>query len=385
LTVTTRIARVTNFVAPYRLPVYEALRDRVGKMRIFASVPTTASGLWPNEYGTLDVTVQRQWTLKGVQRHPYAFEEPLDVLVPYDTLWLLQRYKPDVVVSSEIGLRTAQALVYRRLRPATRLIVWATVSEHTEYARGAVRMALRRWILPRADAVVVNGESGARYVRRYGLSENNLWRIPQAHGLADVGTLPLRREPSDAHRLLYVGQLVERKGLLPFVSVVARWAAAHPDRRIEFWLVGQGPLRAAIEAFPVPPNLDLRCVGSEQPARLAGIYGQGGIFAFPTLADEWGLVVNEAMAAGLPVLGSLFSQSVEELVRDGIEGWLFRPNQPEEVYQAIDRALTASTEVLDDMRRAARERVQRLTPEFVADRFVHVIKYVRGKSVKSGR
>ena len=44
-----------------------------------------------------------------------------------------------------------------------------------------------------------------------------------------------------------------------------------------------------------------------------------GIFVLPTLADEWGLVVNEAMASGLPVLGSVYSQAAHELCGDGIE------------------------------------------------------------------
>jgi glycosyltransferase involved in cell wall biosynthesis len=271
-------------------------------------------------------------------------------------------------------------VLYRRLRPGTRLVVWVTVSEHTEHARGLVRTALRRWILPQADAVVVNGESGARYIRRYGVPEAKLWKIPQAHGIANLQSLDLRRTPVDAHRLLYVGQLIERKGLLPFVSVLASWATAHPDRQIEFWLAGQGPLRGELEAAPLPPNVNLRCLGSEQPGRLGKMYGQGGIFAFPTMADEWGLVVNEAMAAGLPILGSLYSQAVEELVRDGVEGWVFRPNQPGEVYQALDRALSTPPDVLDGMRQAARSRIQPMSPEFVADRFVHVMDSTRLRS-----
>ena len=372
-----RVALVTNIVPPYRLPLFENVRDRVGQLRVFTSVPTARSGLWPDEYGTLDVTVQRLWTISSVWRHPYAFREPLDVLIPYDTLWQLLRYQPDIVVSTELGLRTAQAVLYRRLRPATRLIVWATVSEHTEHARGLARTALRRWILGRADAIVVNGESGARYIRRFGVAERKVWKIPQTHGIAALVSLPLRRGPNDSHRLLYVGQLIERKGLLPFVSVLSRWAVAHPDRDIEFWLTGKGVLRGALEALPVPPNVDLRCLGSEQPERLGEVYGQGGIFAFPTIADEWGLVVNEAMAAGLPILGSLHSQAVEDLVRDGIEGWVFRPNRPDEVYQALDRALSTAPKALDAMRQAARDRIQPITPEFVAGRFLQVMEHVR--------
>src|SRR5436190_875726 len=76
-------------------------------------------------------------------------------------------------------------------------------------------------------------------------------------------------------------------------------------------------------------------------------YSQAGILVFPTLADEWGLVVVEAMAAGLPVLGSLHSQAVEDLVTDGLDGWTFRPDDCASLRSALNRALGASAEEID--------------------------------------
>ena len=60
---------------------------------------------------------------------------------------------------------------------------------------------------------------------------------------------------------------------------------------------------------------------------------------FPTLSDTWGLVVNEAMAMGLPVLGSVKSQAVTELIEDGVSGWWFDPTSPQDLERAVDRAL----------------------------------------------
>ena len=108
-------------------------------------------------------------------------------------------------------------------------------------------------------------------------------------------------------------------------------------------------------------------------AQLSECYATSGILAFPMLSDEWGLIVNEALAAGLPVLGSVYSQAVEELVLEGETGWRFRTDVGDEMYAAIDRALTTPVDKLNDMRRAGRELVKPLTPEFVADRFLATI------------
>jgi hypothetical protein len=103
------------------------------------------------------------------------------------------------------------------------------------------------------------------------------------------------------------------------------------------------------------------------------IYAEAGILAFPTLADEWGLVVNEAMAAGVPVLGSRYSQAVLELVEDARTGWTFRPDRADECLDAIDRALATPPEDLERMRSACRERVAEFSFEAVAERMLDAI------------
>jgi glycosyltransferase involved in cell wall biosynthesis len=109
--------------------------------------------------------------------------------------------------------------------------------------------------------------------------------------------------------------------------------------------------------------------------QLPQFYGMAGILAFPTLADEWGMVVNEALASGLPVLGSLHSQAVSELVKDGENGWTFLADRPDESYKAIESALTISSERLMAMRWAARKSVEHITPEFAAELVVQVLRF----------
>ena len=106
---------------------------------------------------------------------------------------------------------------------------------------------------------------------------------------------------------------------------------------------------------------------------MPGVYAEADILVFPTLCDEWGLVANEAMAAGLPVLGSLFSQAVEELVEDGRHGWTYRPDRDAECRDAIDRALSTSNDELAAMGRTCRERIADFSFDRVADRMVAAI------------
>jgi glycosyltransferase involved in cell wall biosynthesis len=357
-----QVALLMNFIAPYRVTLLEALRDRVGALRVFISTPMERERAWEADWGSLDVVVQRNISFRGTYRDMFKFSRPLQIHLPYDTLPQLRRFRPDVVISGELGMRSLQAAIYRMLHPKVRLLIWATLSEHSERGWGRMRHALRRFILRQADGVLVNGESGARYIAGFGLPQKRIYRINQPVDVALFAGEP-RRRPDDANtRLLFAGMLTPRKGLLPFVDCVAGWARANPQRSLELWWLGDGELRDALAAADLPGNVSQRFLGHVAYSELPQFYAQADMLMFPTLLDEWGLIVNEAMAAGLPVLGSIYSQAVEELVEDGRTGWLFDPLQPASMRAALDRAMAMPAAGLVTMRAAARARIADLTP-----------------------
>jgi glycosyltransferase involved in cell wall biosynthesis len=372
-----KVVVLTNFIAPYRVPVLEALARRVGELWVWVSTPMEPNRAWRPEWGSLRVEVQRSVAIERASRHPHGYREWQIVHLPYDTLPRLRRARPDVVVSGELGARTAQAALYCLLS-STPLVVWVSVSESSEKGRGLVRRLLRRALLPRADAVLVNGRSGQRYVRALGARSERIVTVPQTSspGRTEVAEAPVGRE---ARYLLYVGQLIERKGIVPFVAALGRWGRRHPREQVTLEIVGEGPDWTRLAAFGLPDNVALRRSGHLPYERMASVYARASLLALPTLADEWGLVVNEAMAAGLPVLGSVYSQAVEELVEDGVNGWVFRPDHPEEVDAVLDRVLRFEAPELAKMGAAAREAVRFLTPEFIADRVVGGLHLATGR------
>jgi glycosyltransferase involved in cell wall biosynthesis len=374
-----RIALLTNFLPPYRIPTFEALAGRVGSFRILLSTSMETNRYWKPDFGALDVRIQKSVTRERIWSHPNGFTETLYTHYPYDTLSQLGDYRPSVVLSGEFGFRTLTAVIYRVLRRRSRLIIWATLSEHSEQSRGWRRKALRRVFLRFADAVLVNGRSGAKYITSIGYSRKRVFLLPQTTEVSAFARVPVCRFGEAAHRILIVGNLVERKNIGGFLSILGLWCKAHPERNVEVFIAGDGPERKQIESNPRGQNLTVRLLGNVPYPDLPRVYEQGGALAFPTLADEWGLVVNEAMAAGLPVLGSLYSQAVEDLVLDGENGWVFHPDQPEEVYMKLDRFFSTSEHDLNCIRSRARETALQFTPERMADGIVNAIRFVQNR------
>ena len=381
-----RVALLTNIIPPYRKPLYAALQEHCTHLRILVSVRMEPNRHWRTDWDGLDVKLQKTLSITRISKHPEDLDEFRIIHLPVDTVFSLWQYDAEIVISHEMGFRTLLALVYRKIRRKTKLVVWACVTESIENQRGWGRTQLRRLLRNRIDGFIVNGASGVRYLKSLGVAEQNIFKAPYCTDSERFSRVAPVRRLAEARRLLYVGQLVERKGLLPFLTILAEWATANPEVAVEFTIAGQGPLARVLAQTPLPANLSLEYLGWISYEDLTGIYQSAGVFAFPTLADEWGIVVNEAMATGLPVLGSLGAQSVEELVREGQSGWLFRPNSPQEIYEAIDRCMNTPLHDLERMRLEARSTALRLTPEYVAERLAQAVAQCRnGASAEVGR
>jgi glycosyltransferase involved in cell wall biosynthesis len=172
---------------------------------------------------------------------------------------------------------------------------------------------------------------------------------------------------------VYVGSLSERKGVSVMVEGAALWGKRHPEARLRLLIVGDGPERERVRGVTVPSNVDLEYAGAVAYEELPGWYARAGIAIFPTRGDEWGLVVNEATAAGIPVLGSEYAQAVDELIEDGVNGWRFRPDDADQVAVAIERALATPTTTLNEMRARARQTGSAITPQVSAEKILALL------------
>lgn len=376
---------LTNSVAFDTLPLLRCLHNELNQLLICAGTSTERGRDWTTEWGDLPVRTQKCWSYMGRQRFGALAAEQYRRQIPYDTIPLLVRERPDVIISTDLGFRTVQAATYRKCFADSRLIIWSGLSQHTEQNLPSWRTYQRRVLFKAADAASANGLSAKSYLQGLGVSEQKIFTLPYCFDLTSYLNLPLTRELNAARRFLFVGGLMERKGVVPFLAVLSRWFEQRPEETGELWIAGDGSLRSQMEQFPVPRKLHVRFLGNIAHENLPNIYGQAGVLVFPTLADEWGLVVNEALAAGLPILGSLYSQAVEELVREGETGWTFHPDRPSEVEGALERAMFTPSAQLAAMRGNCRQAVSHLTPSYGANQLLRAIHFVQTGEWESAR
>jgi len=373
-----KIALLVNFIPPYRIPLYIEIGKLVKELRVFVSTYMEKNRNWKVEYEGLNVFKQKCFTIERTHHHPHGFVDKIYIHIPYNTIKELKEYSPDIIISGELGLRSILSMIYKTLHKNTKYILWATLSEYSELNRGTLRNIVRKWLIPKAQAILVNGNSGKRYIKRFGVADEKIFFSPYTTDISKMLELPLQKDNLSSKRMLIVSQLIERKGVLQFFNALNKWALQNTDKNAELIIVGDGALKERLQNFVFPKNIKRTFIGSVPYREVINYYKECGIFVFPTLSDEWGLVVNEAMACGLVIMGSIYSQAVEELV-DRNNGVVFKPDCEEEIIKAIDTIMNLNNDELHIIRKNNREKIKNLTPTYIAQNIANAMKFVLNK------
>lgn len=361
-----RIAFMDSYLFEYRLPFLKALRRHADVLRVFALDAGFDLPMSKLQASGLDVKWLRSIRLNRGPRESLGWDDPTSVDLPLNVLYALRRFNPDVVISGDMGPRTLQAAMFRRYHPDCRLVVWARVSQHSERTRSSTRIMLRKELVRRADAIITNGFSGRGYLMELGANPS---RVHVVHQASQIDARLPARSAGGPLRLLFVGRLIERKGLHLLLPALTRYAKASWTLTV----AGDGPEQERLRVYASQHHLPVEFIGFVPRTGLHELFANHDVFVFPSLNDEWGLVVGEALRTGLPVLGSVYSEAVCELIEDGVTGWVLRPDDPGSIRIALDRVFSATSTELAHTGEVARRSVQQLTPEVMAKHFVEVI------------
>ena len=366
---------LVNFVAPNLIAVMKELAARVGRLTILSSVEMESNRDWKADWQGLEVVVQNTWTITRKPVHPSGYQEINYIHIPLDTFGQLRRLKPDVIVSLEMGARSLWSSLHCRfLNRKTQHVLAVYASERSEAGRGPARQWLRRRLLGKANVITSNGPSCTRLLESYGAETEKIfpWNYAADPRKRFTGDVLGRHEPLQM-KLLTVGQLSERKGIARAAEQLADWASQNAQVDVRWNLVGSGPLEGEINSMTRPDNLSVVTHGHQSPQQIIEHYRDNDFLLFPTMADEWGLVVDEALHSGLPVLGSVHSQAAQALITNSSNGWTYDPEHPGELLSVLSDAQPVIDQAYNNMAQTARQSVCKRTPSASAEQLVAAI------------
>lgn len=344
------LAVVTNLPTPYRIPLFRhlagELRGAGWELEVVFGSRTNARRRWEVDAGHLGFR-HRFLEARNVSLGSDRIVNTYSGLAP-----VLREIEPAAIVCTGFSRGTMTAARHAR-RAGVPLVLWSGAVEGSE--PGFLRRVQRRWLVGRADAFLAYGSAARDYLAGLGAPHE---RIHIAWNTVDTERfLGLRGAPAPAPgeplRLLTVGYLEQGKRLDLLLRAVKAANAQGPPVTLD--VVGDGPARPALEAQA--RDLPVRFLGYRAYDALGACYEGAHAFAFPTEYDVWGLVLVEAMAAGLPAVASTRAGATRDLVVDGETGFAVNFEDTDAAAARI-RDLGAAPARAADMGQAARNRIR---------------------------
>lgn len=320
------------------------------RREVLDGIPVTRFRYWIPRWQSVTYEGGISWRLKDNRWR--LFQMPFFM---WSQLWhVLQRLRqgPPVdivhahwIVPQGMVAVLARGLIGRRVR-----IVCTSHGGDLFGLRGRIWTATKRWVLRRLDAVTVVSSAMAEYVKAIA-GDIKPTVIPMGTDLRNAFTPPEEPRRPPLRRLIFVGRLVEKKGVKYLLEAMALIRENHPE--VTLTIVGHGPLRSELEATARDLELAdcVRFIGAVPHAELPTHYRGADIAVFPFVEaiggdqEGFGLVMVEAMGCGCAVVASELP-ATRDVIVPGETGVFVPSRDPQAIAGAIHEMLTDQVSAL---------------------------------------
>ena len=306
----------------------------------------------------------RQWDMPGISHsHLILSENPGMRLEALESI-----RRADLVVfnfyTDVFALRAIRERVYTH-RP------WVFWGERPGAYQAGIWGVLARWVLLKplhqnTSPIWAVGTFGIEGYRREFGGSRSYCNIPYFSNLKHFMALPLR--PVKLRTFFYSGAFSPRKGVDLLATAFAQLARQHPDARLV--LMGAGPMEGTLRHLLRSCSSQVIWLGFRSWDELPDGYAQGGIFCLPSRYDGWGLALVEALASGMPAIGTNRTGAAIEFLASGQSGRLIPAGDSVALKNAMLDLMQLPDSDFERMQQAARHAVDGNTLEQGVKRFM---------------
>lgn len=342
-----RLALLTEIPAPYRIPLFNALAERVELRVLFLAERDPRRPFYELH--------RDEWRFDHrVLGGPSLRRGGRWLVLSRGVLRELRRLRPDAVAVGGWNQPAFWlALAYCRLRRVP-LLVWIESTERDARSEARPLAAARGGMVRGAAGAFVPGTASAAYARSLGVELVEV--APNAVDAAVFERAAVDRRGRHGCTFLYAGRLDPEKG----VDTLLEAFGDVPGRLV---VVGDGadagPLRAAADGR-------VRFAGALGRDELVEEYAAADVFVLPSRSEPWGMVLNEAAAAGLPLVATEEAGAAHDLVEPGANGFRVPAGDVAALREAL-RTLADDPELRARLGARSRELAARFTPEAWAE------------------
>lgn len=290
----------------------------------------------------------------------------------FDVWPALKLFRPDVVITAGFNPTYLFAYLYSRFYKAKH-IAWTDGTAISETVLTLVHRAVRHHIYPRSAAFVGASNGSAELYRKYKVPESLFFK---AHLAADNERFFAVGNVDKKYDFIFSGRFTEIKN--PFFAIdVVKGVARRLGRKVSIAFIGAGSLESQMREAANVDGVEAHFLGFAQQDELPYRYAASKLLLFPTLWDPWGVVANEACAAGVPVLLTPVAGAANELVVHERNGYVL-PLEVDRWVDAASRLLTDKS-LYDQFSAESRSMVREYTYENAAKGLLAAIHAAMGR------
>lgn len=365
------VAVVSNAPAPYRVYLHERIVDEVPSIHL-TSIFLADGGDQAWKFGDMahigaisvgpgDVLGQSHGLVHKARKVWRTIQE------------LRHSRARAVMVGGYANVECLAAIAWARLSGA-KVLMTADSNAAGDRARGVkrwIKNIVVRGVVSMCDAVLPCGKLGRRYYARYGARADRMFEMPYMGDMRPIRELPAQHIAEvrarygldiDRRRIVCSGRHVDCKGYDTAIESFNAIARERPEW--DLVMAGDGELRAALEA-KVDPSLRDRVIWLgfvKEQEDLMAVYRCSDILLHPARSEAWGVVIQEAVAAGLAVIASDRTGAAGDLVRHGVNGHIVGAD---DVAATADALLQATDpDRIDELKLASRDVYEQWEADF---------------------
>jgi len=380
-----KVALIHNIISPYRVPLFEGLSDNPN---IDLSVYFCAKTHGIREWDIIESKKFYYEVLSGVTLEYPGITYHINPII---ILKLIQN-KFDVVIIGGCTDFTMQAafVISKIFKIPT--ILWSEGIENTQSKLGKVINPLTRFIIRKVDTVIVPGTLSRNFHIKQGADSGKIFIAPNIVDIEKfVGKSSKFKEDKEKFKqelnipnkkiILFIGQLIERKGVEYLINAYTKIREEQND--VCLIIVGNGVLKTKLEEICIEKKIrDVRFTGWVSEEEKIVYYSIANLFVLPTLMDLCPLVLNEAMACGLPVISTDAAGCAVDMIMTDENGFIVNKANANQLYSAIKKIIS------DDelARRMGNKSLEIIETKYSIDQsvggFISAIKFTRFNKIK---
>lgn len=298
---------ITNIPSPYREETHGILNENLkNNYHVYYCALVEPNRLWKINNGNYNKTFLKKSILQFKKKPIY---------LNIDIIKELMNFNPDVIITAGFSPTMLLAFLWSKFRHKKH-IAFTDGTVDTEKFLGKIHRWVRKFIFRYTDAFIGASKKSLEIYVNYNISNEKLFLSPLC---INNDLYKKARKIQKKYDIIFSGQFIDLKMPFFFIDVIKLVDESTPCKVI---LIGSGELKEKMLNKLEELNIEYSYPGFIQQEQLPFIYGSAKILLFPTKHDAWGIVANEACAAGLPVITCDNAGAANELIIHDYNGYV---------------------------------------------------------------